>query len=163
MCGIFDASLLGMGKGTPVSRAVPGLDRPPGEDGWFDLGQGWYVVTSAIFGTDEDPGVLGFVWVRWEPVVDLVLRNVRLPGVGERRPEHPEPGAGLVGFSPLTFTAAVAHEKAQGRQPMQTASYSFPDGVFSHSELMTARRSYYFEHVNPDPDDLAIGLLFKLG
>lgn len=164
MGGIFDASLLGMEKGTPVSSAVAGLDRPAGEDGWFALGQGWYVVTSAIFGTDEDPGVLGFAWMRWESVVNLVLRHVPLPGVGDRMCEHPEPDAGLVGFSPLTFTAAVAYEKAEGRLPMHTASYRFPDGAFSHSELSSASRTYYFEDANPgDHDDRAIGVLFKLG
>jgi hypothetical protein len=161
--GTFHANLLGLQKGTPVSSAVPGLDRPTGEDGWFVLGQGWYVVTSAIFGTDEDPGVLGFVWVRWDAVVDLVLRHDRLPGVDHRTSEHPEPDAGLVGFAPLRFTAAVIHEKTRGRRPMHTASYRFPEGTFSHSELTTARRTYYFEAVNPDEgDDRVVGVLFKL-
>jgi hypothetical protein len=160
----FDATLLQLQKGTPVSAAVPRLERRAGEDGWFSLGQGWYVVTSSIFGTDVDPGVLGFVWVRWEAVVDLVLRHDRLPGVRERRADHTEPDAALVGFSPLTFTAAVSYEKAQGRRPMHSAAYRFPDGAFSHSELSTASRTYYFEHANPDDhDDRAIGMLFKLG
>ncbi len=160
----FEANLLRLRKGTPVSAAVPRLERPAGGDGWFALGQGWYVVTSSIFGTDEDPGVLGFVWVRWEPVVELVLKHDRLPAVRERTAEHPEPDAALVGFSPLTFTAAVSDEKAQGLSPMHSAAYRFPDGVFSHSELSTARRTYYFEDANPDDhDDRAIGVLFKLG
>jgi hypothetical protein len=107
--------------------------------------------------------VLGFVWVRWDAVVDLVLKHHRLPVVDGRTPGHPEPGAALVGFSPVTFSAAVAYEKAQGRRPMHTASYRFPDGAFSHSALTTARRTYYFEDVNPDDrDDSAVGVLFRL-
>lgn len=163
MSTTFDADLLRLAKGTPVSTAVPGLDRPAGEDGWFAQGPAWYVVTSSIFGAEGDPGVLGFAWVRWEAVVDLVLKDHRLPAVGGRAAEHPQPDPALVGFSPLTFSAAVAHEKAQGRRPMHTATYQFPDGAFSHSELITAKRTYYFEDLNPDDhDDQAIGVLFKL-
>lgn len=160
----LDSSLLRLARGTPLSLALEGMDPPAGGDGWGALGQGWYVVTSEIFGADGDPGVLGFAWVRWDAVVDLVLRHTVLPDACHRKNEHLEPAARLLGFTPLRFAAAVGHEKAQGHRPMHTAVYRFPEGRFSHSEVSTSSRTYYFEAPNPDTrDDRAIGVLLKLG
>jgi hypothetical protein len=160
----FDPRHLTLTRGVPVSSVLPpGVD-PRGDPerggGWYPLGEGWHAVANAMFGTDEDPGLFAFVWVRWPGVVDLVLRHAS--PLDRTGPAWPEPDPTLVGFAPLTWKAALRHEKADGGRPMHSASYRMTDGAYSYSKLSSASRDYFFAPANPEDDDEAIGVLFRL-
>ncbi len=127
---------------------------------WFDLGDGWHAVANSIYGTEEDPGLLAFVWVRWPEVVDLILRQT--DPVDQTQVQHHEPDEALLGFAPLTYAEALRHEKAAGLRPMRTASYRLTDGAFRYSKLASEGREYYFAPANPADDDMAIAVLFRL-
>lgn len=113
-----------------------------------------------VGGTDEDPGVSGFLWARTADVVDAYLHQGRADT--PLLPESQEPSPSLLGFTPLDFGHVLAYEKRAGRRPMRTASYRFTDGAFTYSSLSGEHRDYLFADANPDDQDPAIGVVFRL-
>lgn len=162
--GRFDPRHLTLPRGVPVSSVLPpGMDPAADPDlggGWYDLGEGWYAVANAMFGTDEDPGLLAFVWVRWPGVVDLVLR--RTGPLDRTGTGWPEPDAGLLGFTPLAYGEALRHEKSGSRSPIRSASHRLTDGAFVYSKLASGSRDYFFTSANPEGGEEAVGVLFRL-
>lgn len=160
----FDRRLLRLRRRTPMSKVFPGIDVSvaPGESTRrFEVAPGWYAQASSVFGREDDPGLAGLLWVRRPEVVVLYLDRATATEMTGQGREFPEPGVEVVGFTPLTFGAVMKHEKAAGRRPMRSASYTVPEGVFQHSDVSTGERVYLFADANPEPNDEVIGILFR--
>lgn len=117
------------------------------------------LANTVVGGTQEDPGVVGFLWVRTPDVVDLVLHRTKTEE--SEQPDFDEPDPEIVGFAPLTYATALTYEKGQGR-PVRTASYALSDGAFLYSDIEGNGRKYVFADANPEDDDKAIAIIFRL-
>jgi hypothetical protein len=157
----FEKRMLPVRRGAPVSSFVaPGGNREKIiSGGWYEAANGWWVIALATDGRDGPLGLTAFQWVRWPGVVQLLLHKVHLEDVADA---HPEPTEKLLGFSPLTFEAALTFEKGRHERPMHSASHRWSDGAFTYSEVSVARRQYQFASANPEPDEEAIGVTIRL-
>ena len=157
----FDTGLLRASRGVPISSVLPGRDVAAGAaPESFEMAPAWHALANPMFGSEEDPGVTAFLWVRWPDVVSVILRYERLATHQTRG--FAEPDESLLGFTPLNYESALAHEKSRGFKPLLTASYRFADGAHVYSALEGRDRNFYFEAANPEATDAPIAVMFKL-
>lgn len=154
--------MLSLRRGAPISRIAshPRAVADLGSASWFAFSDGWFAITQLEHVSGGTPGLVAFQWVKRLSVLDLLLDGRATYDPTDQ--EFPEPDAGLLGFQPLTFGAAVAHEKGRGNTPMHTASHRMTDGSFRYSALSAQRRIYHFAALNPQDSDCAIGVQFRL-
>jgi hypothetical protein len=117
-------------------------------------------MTNAAFGGGvSDPGVAAIVWAQSAPVAVLVYDQV-LPD-GYEAVFAPPPAA-VDGVEPFSFAGVVEHCRSVGLELFRSATYRFPDGVFTTSQVEAGARTFYFRDANPAEGDVPIAVRFNL-
>lgn len=152
----FDWSVLQRTAWTPVSRL--GLSGERVSDGLLRTSTpGVFLLTRARDGqSPDDPGLGAVLWARSEAVALAYYDMLELPDDLGDAPPPP------VGFEPLTWGAALDHERRGRERPQHSATYRFTDGRFVHSVLRGTGREYVSPAVEPADDDPVVAVSFKL-
>lgn len=162
----FDWSNLGLPEGTPLhdccAEPVHTVRR------LFRCAEAVYAVTNVLVfgGTEENPGVGGFLWAESEPTAVRVYENLavdRRPSraAAEPFPPAPFPPADVLGLADLTYRTIGDREAAHGEVDVRVGS-TIPDGAFTTTRLSCAGRTYYFAEIEPADDDRPIAIRFDL-
>ena len=132
-------------------------------DELFQLTPGLYAMANAgLGGSWDDPGVAAVLWARSKAIALHLYDNQQLTDDLDADDGCPPPAVEVIGFAPLTFGGILAHEKARGERPMQTANYRFADSRFVCGSIETPGREYMFATANPLDQDQPMGIRFDL-
>jgi hypothetical protein len=122
-----------------------------------------YAITNNLVfgGTEEDPGVGGFLWAESEPAAVRVYENIAPDGRPAGPSRVPLPPAEVLGTSDATYRAIVDHESTRGAVDV-AAGWTIPEGVFTRTRVACSGRTYYFGAPEPSDDDRPLAIRFDL-
>jgi hypothetical protein len=160
----FDWRLIRTKSGTPLIRIAPGFVPVPGAIGGmlFPMGFGMYAMTNTdVDNGIVDPQILAFLWARSDSMAKRIYDRELTVEKGHERIWSPPP-VEVLGFDDFTFLGALRFEQGRKSNPRHNASYRFPTGEFYKSEIASKNGAYYFLSLNPEPDEVPIGVQFRL-
>ncbi len=156
----FDWDNLTLPEGTPLRTWFP--EAEPTARRLFRCAEWVYAVTNHLVfgGTENDPGVGGFLWAESERTAVRVHENLPASARPAGAPGSPLPPACVLGTD-AAFAAIVDHESARGGVDI-TAGWTIPEGAFTRTRVACVGRAYYFGAIEPRDDDRPMAIRFDL-
>jgi adenylate kinase family enzyme len=157
----FDWALLERPEGTLLRDVAPEPERVV--RGLFRCTGSVYAVTNALVfgGTDENPGLGGFLWAASDRAAIRVYENTAAGSRPTPPAEAELPPAEVLGLDDVSWLGVVGHGLEEGDVHVKRA-WTIPDGQFTSTRVTTGGRIWYFGAEEPADDELPIAIRFDL-
>jgi hypothetical protein len=157
----FDWTMLDLAEGTALREVC---DEPARlVRGLFRVADDVYAMTNVhVFGgTDENPGLGGFLWAQTEAAAVRVYDNLAAGARPAPSVVGPFPPPDVLGFADTTYRGIAEYERSRGDIEVKVG-WSIPDGHFTSTRLVATGRTYAFGAPDPADTDEPMAVRFDL-